>query len=142
MASNSAFHVLTGQQSLAASTTATAPSNSPNQDAVLLTRVRQGDQAAMAGLYDAHCKVVYSVALRLLHEESAAEDVLHEVFLRIWRNPESFVAARGNLAAWLAIIARNQAIDVLRQRKPVKPLEDARLPTPNISRTADKEASW
>jgi len=86
-------------------------------DASLLSKVRLGDESAMASLYDIHSRTVYSVAFRILRNESAAEDVLQDVFLRIWRNPASFVIERGSLHSWLVIIARNQAIDVLRWRK-------------------------
>jgi RNA polymerase sigma-70 factor (ECF subfamily) len=61
---------------------------------------------------------VYSVALRVLGDTGAAEDVLQDVFMQLWRKPENFDANRGSLAAWLAVIARHRAIDVLRKRKP------------------------
>jgi RNA polymerase sigma-70 factor (ECF subfamily) len=83
---------------------------------MLLDRVRAGDAQALAEVYDAHSRLVYSVALRVLRDQARAEDVLQEVFLRLWRKPESFCVNRGNLAAWLAVTARNRAIDVLRQR--------------------------
>ena len=72
----------------------------------------------MAQLYDRYSPVVYSVALRVLADTGAAEDVLQEVFLQLWRNPDSFDSNRGSLGAWLAVIARNRAIDALRKRKP------------------------
>src|SRR5579864_5215271 len=94
----------------------------PNQmdDAALITRIRAGDQSAMANLYDRYSGVVYGVALRVLANTTAAEDVVQEVFLQLWRNPQAFDADRGRLAPWLAVIARNRAIDLLRKR----PLED------------------
>jgi RNA polymerase sigma-70 factor (ECF subfamily) len=94
----------------------------PNQkdDAALIARLRAGDQTAMADLYDRYSGVVYGVALRVLANTTAAEDVVQEVFLQLWRNPQAFDADRGRLAPWLAVIARNRAIDHLRKR----PLED------------------
>jgi RNA polymerase sigma-70 factor, ECF subfamily len=94
----------------------------PNQkdDAALIARMRAGDQTAMADLYDRYSGVVYGVALRVLANTTAAEDVVQEVFLQLWRNPQAFNADRGRLAPWLAVIARNRAIDHLRKR----PLED------------------
>lgn len=71
----------------------------------------------MAQLYDRYSPVVYSVALRVLADTGAAEDVLQEVFLQLWRNPSAFDSNRGSLGAWLAVIARNRAIDALRKRK-------------------------
>jgi RNA polymerase sigma-70 factor (ECF subfamily) len=89
-------------------------------DAALIARMRAGDQSAMADLYDRYSGVVYGVALRVLANTTAAEDVVQEVFLQLWRNPQVFNAERGRLAPWLAVIARNRAIDHLRKR----PAED------------------
>src|SRR5260221_997081 len=85
-------------------------------DAALIARIRTGDQSAMADLYDRYARVVYGVALRVLASTTAAEDVVQEVFLQLWRNPQAFDADRGRLAPWLAVIARNRAIDHLRKR--------------------------
>ena len=94
----------------------------PNQkdDAALIARIRAGDQSAMADLYDRYARVVYGVALRVLADTAAAEDVVQEVFLQLWRKPQAFDAERGRLAPWLAVISRNRAIDFLRKR----PLDD------------------
>jgi len=89
-------------------------------EAALIARVRDGDETAMADLYDRYSGIVYGVALRVLGDTSAAEDVVQEVFLQLWRNPQAFDADRGKLAPWLAVIARNRAIDLLRKR----PMED------------------
>jgi len=99
--------------------TGTQAPNVPD-DAVLIARLRGGDQSAMSDLYDRYSAVVYGVALRVLGDTMAAEDVLQEVFLQLWRRPNSFDPGRGRLAPWLAVIARNRAIDVLRKR----PAED------------------
>jgi len=90
----------------------------------LVSAVRSGDQGAMAELYDQYSGIVYSVALRVLSDTGAAEDVLQEVFMQLWRNPGLFDASRGNLAPWLAVIARNRAIDMLRKRRPETDIED------------------
>ena len=99
-------------------------------DAALLSKVQGGDESAMARLYDTHSTIVYSVAFRVLRDASAAEDVLQDVFLKIWRKPASFVILGGNLNGWLAATARNRAIDVLRERKrrPTDSIENAPLP--------------
>lgn len=87
-------------------------------DAELILQVRLGDEAAMALLYDRYARVVYSVALRILCDSSTAEDILQEVFMQLWRNPQAFDASRGSLGAWLAVVTRHRAIDHLRQRRP------------------------
>jgi len=87
-----------------------------SSDASLVSAIRSGDENAMAALYDRYASIVYSVALRVLSDTGAAEDVLQEVFMQLWRNPGAFDSSRGNMAAWLAVIARNRAIDTLRKR--------------------------
>src|SRR5438270_1792645 len=72
-------------------------------EAALIGRIRAGDETAMADLYDRYSGIVYGVALRVLGNTTAAEDVLQEVFLQLWRNPQAFDADRGRLPAWLGI---------------------------------------
>jgi RNA polymerase sigma-70 factor (ECF subfamily) len=93
-------------------------------DAALVSAIRAGDPGAMALLYDRYGSVVYSVALRVLGDTGSAEDVLQEVFMQLWRNPNAFDASRGNLAPWLAVIARNRAIDSIRKRHPETDIAD------------------
>jgi RNA polymerase sigma-70 factor (ECF subfamily) len=90
----------------------------------LVSAIRSGDESAMAALYDKYSSIVYAVALRVLADTGAAEDVLQEVFMQLWRNPGAFDASRGNLAPWLAVVARNRAIDALRRRQPETDIED------------------
>jgi len=96
-------------------------------DLALVTGLKSGDQGAMAQLYDRYSSVVYAVALRVLGDTGAAEDVLQEVFLQLWRKPSAFDAARGSLGSWLAVITRNRAIDFLRKRRPETDIEDVVL---------------
>jgi RNA polymerase sigma-70 factor (ECF subfamily) len=93
-------------------------------DARLILSVRLGDRQAMGELYDRYSSLIYSVALRVLSDSGAAEDILQEVFMQLWRRPAAFDAARGSLPAWLAVIARNRAIDAIRKRKPEANIED------------------
>lgn len=105
------------------------PSTPPSRedDAALLALVQRGDDHAMAALFDRYSKVVYSVALRVLRDPAAAEDVLQEVFMQIWRNPAGFEATRGSLGGWLAVVSRNRSIDALRRRRPSDSVDDVVL---------------
>ena len=96
-------------------------------DGSLLARVREGDQQAMVSLFDRHSSVVYAVALRVLSDPAAAEDVMQEVFLRIWRKPPVMEAVTGSLAGWFAVLARNRSIDQLRRRRPSDSTDDVVL---------------
>jgi RNA polymerase sigma-70 factor, ECF subfamily len=98
-----------------------------NEDAALLARVQRGDEQAMAVLFDRYSKIVYSVALRVLRDAASAEDILQEIFMQIWRTPESFVATRGSLGGWLAVVTRNRSIDNLRRKKPTEQVEEMQL---------------
>ena len=93
-------------------------------DNSLVSAIRSGDEKAMAMLYDRYSSIVYSVALRVMGDTGAAEDVLQEVFMQLWRNPGGFDSSRGNLAAWLAVISRNRAIDAIRKRRPDTDIAD------------------
>ncbi|HEY2857128.1 MAG TPA: sigma-70 family RNA polymerase sigma factor [Terracidiphilus sp.] len=81
----------------------------------------------MTEIFDLYSGLAYSVALRVLNDPAQAEDVMQEVFCQVWQNPGSFVSERGALGAWLAVVVRNRAIDVVRRRKPSDPVEDVVL---------------
>src|SRR5207302_11518596 len=85
---------------------------------MLLSAIRSGDGQAMAQLYERYSAIVYSVALRALGDTGAAEDILQEVFMQLWRSPDTFDATRGSLPGSLAVITRNRAIDSLCKRWP------------------------
>jgi RNA polymerase sigma-70 factor (ECF subfamily) len=105
---------------------------------VLVSAIRSGDDQAMAQLYECYSAIVYSVALRVLGDTGAAEDILQEVFMQLWRSPDVFDANRGSLAGWLAVITRNRAIDSLRKRRPEADLADVVLSVePDLANTAD-----
>jgi RNA polymerase sigma-70 factor (ECF subfamily) len=101
-----------------------ADTNAIPTDLALVTAIRSGDQSAMAALYDRYSPIVYSVALRVLQDTGVAEDVLQDIFMQLWRNPGAFDANRGNMGAWLAVIARHRAIDALRRRRAEDDIED------------------
>lgn len=87
------------------------------EEAILLRRMAGGDDAAFAAIYDRFSGIVYGVALRVLKEPAGAEDVVQDVFLQLWRNPQTFDPARGALAPWLAVVARNRSLDRIRKRR-------------------------
>ena len=108
-------------------------------DAEIIARIYSGDEGAMALLYDRYSNVVYAVALRVLSDNSAAEDILQDVFMQLWRNPQAFNASRGSLATWLAVIARNRAIDQLRKKRPeVEAAETVISVDPELESAADR----
>lgn len=87
----------------------------PRNDREVLARLCQGDKGALVRLYDQYSGLVYGVALRVLRNVEAAEDVVQEVFLHLWRNPATFDEQRGRFPPWLAVITRHKAVDSLRK---------------------------
>jgi RNA polymerase sigma-70 factor, ECF subfamily len=111
-------------------------------DAGLLTRMGQRDENAMEEIFRRYSGAVYSVALRVLHDSAQAEDVLQEVFLQLWRHPVTFVQQRGSLGAWLVVVARNRAIDLLRRRKLTDPVEEVALASSlNVADEAERNTT-
>lgn len=110
-------------------------------DAELLRLVAQRDERAMVSLFDRYARIVYSVALRVLHDPGEAEDVMQEVLMQVWRGASSFIVGRGSLGGWLAVVARNRAIDVLRRRHPSDPIDEVTLSSsPNLAAEAERNA--
>jgi len=89
---------------------------SDSNDARLVARMAEGDQAALSDLYDRHRGVLFALALRVLRDRGEAEEALTDVFLQAWRAAGSFDSRRGPVTSWLVTLARSRAIDRLRAR--------------------------
>jgi RNA polymerase sigma-70 factor (ECF subfamily) len=85
-------------------------------DEDLMAALRQGDDRALAALYDRYHRLVYSIALAVVGDPPAAQEITQDVFLRLWKDAASYRPERGTLYGWLSRIARNRAIDILRRR--------------------------
>jgi RNA polymerase sigma-70 factor, ECF subfamily len=92
-------------------------SGSATTDIALLTRVAGRDAGALADLYDRHNRLLFSLILRVLRDRGESEDVLQEVFVRVWDRADTYSPALGTPLAWLVRITRNRAIDRLRSRQ-------------------------
>ncbi len=73
------------------------------------------DPAGLAHAFDEHSRGVYTAAFRVLGNATLAQDVVQDVFLRLWRRPKSFDASRGELGAYLRMMARSRALDLWRE---------------------------
>jgi RNA polymerase sigma-70 factor, ECF subfamily len=82
-----------------------------------MTRSRQNldDPTAFAGAYARHARSVHAVAMAVLHDHARAQDVVQDVFLRLWRRPHAFEPGRGDLGPYLRLMARSRALDVRRE---------------------------
>lgn len=96
----------------------------------LIEGLRRREPEALAAAYDRYGQVVYSLFLRITRDQSAAEDLVQELFMRVWNNARHFDAAKGSFGVWILSIARHMAIDHVRSAQSrfasrLRPLEDA-----------------
>ena len=84
-------------------------------DQGLIARIAAGDQEAFAALYDRLATQAYSLALYVTKDAGAAEDVVQEAFVNIWRMAGSYTVERGSVGAWAMTVVRNRAVDHLRR---------------------------
>ncbi|HVF55550.1 MAG TPA: sigma-70 family RNA polymerase sigma factor [Pyrinomonadaceae bacterium] len=82
--------------------------------AELIGRVAGGDEGALTTLYETTSRLVYGLALRILRDAGAAEEVLLDVYTQVWRKAGAYQKGRGTPLSWLTTIARSRAIDRLR----------------------------
>jgi RNA polymerase sigma-70 factor, ECF subfamily len=83
----------------------------------LIKRVAEGDQSAVAELYDSTSRLIFGLILRIVSDRATAEEVLLDVYTQVWRQASSYDKARGAPLAWVMTIARSRAIDRLRSGK-------------------------
>jgi len=76
----------------------------------------RGEHTALAGCYDLMGSVVFSLAVRMLRDRPAAEDVTQDIFLQVWRQAQNYDTSRGSPEAWIMMIARTRILDRLRSR--------------------------
>jgi RNA polymerase sigma-70 factor (ECF subfamily) len=79
--------------------------------------VARGDARALEVIYQRYSRGVYSLAMRLLSDTAAAEEVVQETFLKLWRQPSAYQPGRGRLLPWLLGVAHHHAVDILRRRQ-------------------------
>lgn len=81
---------------------------------VWIAEIARGDRRAFEKFYDRYASLVFTFAMRILRDRPAAEDLLQEIFLQVWRDAGSYSAERGAPEAWLITMTRSRAIDRLR----------------------------
>ena len=111
----------------------------------LLGRITGNSEGALAELYDRTSSLVYGLALRIVREPSAAEDITQEVYMQVWRRADTFDAARGTVLNWIVTIARSRALDRLRSSKAHlsresngEDLDSFRSPAPNPEQASSR----
>ncbi len=89
----------------------------PATDQELLQRISDKDDRALSEIYDRYSRILYGMALTILHDTDDAEDVLQEVFMQVWKKASQYQAELGAPKNWLVRIAHNRAINLLRSRR-------------------------
>ena len=110
-------------------------------DALLAARLAAGDDRALAEAFDQLASSVYSGALRVLGNGSAAQDVVQDVFVELWSHPGRYDPAAGSLRTYLIVLARHRAVDQLRSelRRVARQERHYRLTPPEPPGTASDE---
>ena len=104
-------------------------------DIILMGKLAAGDHHALMIIYDRYSSLVYALSLHVLGDPHSAEDVMQEVFLRLLRKASFYNPARGGLGGWLTVMARHQAIDILRRKQREMRLADAVIPIEHSNET-------
>lgn len=84
---------------------------------VLVAKLTQRDQKAFHWLYDQYSPALYGVVLKIVRDDELAQDLVQDIFIKIWKNLDSYDSDKGRLFTWLLNIARNTAIDSLRSKR-------------------------
>src|SRR5204863_1466206 len=110
-------------------------------DEAVLSLVAESDDEALAELYDRFGGVAYGLALRILRDESLAQDAVQEAFLAVWRTADRFLAERARPSTWILTIVHRRAVDLVRrqERRRGDPLESA--PEPAAAETGEEQAT-
>lgn len=99
-------------------------------DRETMERLATGDRGALERLYEHYGAMSYSIAYRITGDSAAAEDVVQEAFLGVWRNAARYADGRGTVRTWLLSIVHHRAIDSIRRRRPTIELPEAEAGLP------------
>jgi RNA polymerase sigma factor (sigma-70 family) len=110
-------------------------------DEALVLLAARSEQTALGELYDRYGRPAYGLALRVLRDESLAEDAVQEAFLALWRTASRFVPERGKASTWILTLVHRRAVDLVRreERRRADALDDAHVPADSVG-GADDEA--
>ena len=110
-------------------------------DEALLSLVATSDEQALGELYDRFGGVAYGLALRVLRDESLAQDAVQDAFLAVWRTADRFLAERAKASTWILTLVHRRAVDLVRrqERRRGEPLES--VPEPVASEQVEEQAT-
>lgn len=106
----------------------------------LARRLCAGDDTALTELYDTYSPFVFGLALRVIGDRSAAEDVTQDVFVGLWAQPDRFDPDRGSLRAFLGTLTHRRSVDLIRNEESRKKREDKTSAEPVFAAQVDEDA--
>src|SRR5690242_1000244 len=109
-------------------------------DNELMTMISAGESEAFEMLYSRYAANIYQTVLRVVEDRALAEDLVQEVFWRVWRRSSRFAAERGQVASWLRALARNVGVDELRRLRAGPVLIRAQVEQSRMRELADDQA--
>jgi len=124
----------------AASTSLRAGMCDDRTDGELIAMIAAGESAAFETLYNRYAAIVYQTVLRVVHDQALAEDLVQEVFWRVWRRSSRFAGEGGQVVPWLRVVARNLSIDELRRMRAQPVLFHAELEQSGMLQLPDDQA--
>jgi len=107
-------------------------------DEELVVFVARNESWALAELYDRYARLVFSLALKVLNDRASAEEMVQEVFTKVWRGARDYAPERGKFSSWLIGITHHQCIDELRRRR-VRPVAESTDDTPLLELAGDDD---
>ena len=100
----------------------------PSDERLVTNLDGPGVEAALSKLYDRYSRTVFGVGMKILGDRSMAEELVQEVFLKVWRSSRTFDSARGSFSTWLYRVTRSVALDLYRKRgRRIRPVSDGQL---------------
>ena len=106
----------------------TQRADEPSDEQLMTNLDGPGVEAALSKLYDRYSRTIFGVGLRILGDRSMAEELVQEVFLKVWRSSGSFDSARGSFSTWLYRVTRSVALDLYRKRaRRIRQVSDGQL---------------
>ena len=126
----------------------TQRADEPSDEQLMSKLDGSGVEAALSKLYDRYSRTVFGVGLKILGDRSMAEEMVQEVFLKVWRSARTFDPARGSFSTWLYRVTRSVALDLYRKRaRRVRPVPegDAHIATARDASAGPQEVvdeSW
>src|ERR1700736_347782 len=129
-------------------TNAVEPEPGAPSDVDLMLGIQSGDADALSQLYDRYNGIVKALILRIIHNDTEADDLLQEVFMEIWHQAKNFSAQKGKPLGWMVTLARRRAIDALRKKQAYARAEERLQAEPEqqplawVQNTTEKEISF